>query len=356
MSLQEFHRKLQVTAREKGIPIFGGFELTSRCNLSCKMCYVQHKGADPGAGGDELSAKQWIELGRAAADQGALVVFLTGGEPLIRQDFKEIYGSFCRLGLRITLFTNGTLITDEFARWLSQIPPGTVDVTLYGAQEETYQNLCGQKGAFQRALNGIELLLKYKINTRIKTIIVKRNVRDYAGIKAIAQSYGLNFSVGSLIHGNRSAGIKAIAKERLSPAEMACFDFADPDQFDCAPVDIDQLKEQYRDLPPMFCGAGKSGFFINWRGQLVPCPLFEKPYTEPLLWGYGRAWDMLREEIKNIPGPAKCKDCDLRAFCPVCPGRLYLETGRFDELSKYVCQLAQKKEEFVKKISCSRVV
>jgi len=169
ISLQQFHRQLQKKAAEQGVPIFGGFELTPRCNLSCKMCYVKFKGAGPELMETELTARQWIELGRKARDNGTLVVFITGGEPLIRQDFKEIYEAFCRLGFRLTLLTNATLITDELARWLSAIPPASVDVTLYGASGDTYFNLCGARDAYDRAINGIELLLKYGVNTRIKT-------------------------------------------------------------------------------------------------------------------------------------------------------------------------------------------
>ncbi|HBX22961.1 MAG TPA: hypothetical protein DEF34_04925 [Desulfotomaculum sp.] len=348
MSLKEFHESLKLAAIEKGIPVYGGFELTTRCNLSCRMCYV--KGTGAGKTDHELTAKQWVELGRAARDGGALAVYLTGGEPLIRDDFKEIYESFCRLGLRLTLFTNGTLITEDLAGWLSQIPPACVDITLYGASETTYRNLCGSGEAFQIALGGLELLLKNNITTRIKTTVVKRNVHDYLAVKAIAQSYGLEFLAGSLIHGNRATGVKNIIDERLSPEEIYSFNLANLEQDDCSPIDLEDIKARYQDLPTMFCSAGKCSFLINWLGRMVPCALFEKPYTEPLVVGYKQAWDILRYEVTQIPGLEDCRGCDFRAFCEVCPGRLYLETGKFDGRSEYVCLHAKEKERLIRSI------
>ncbi|KJS10365.1 MAG: hypothetical protein VR67_18905 [Peptococcaceae bacterium BRH_c8a] len=347
--MKEFHQSLQKAAFEKGIPVYGGFELTTRCNLSCRMCYV--KGAGAGKSNHELTANQWVELGRAARDGGALAVFLTGGEPLIRDDFKEIYEAFCRLGLRLTLFTNGTLINEELAKWLSQIPPAAVDITLYGASETTYRNLCGSGEAFHKAMGGLELLLKNNITTRIKTTVVRSNVHDYQAVQTIALSYGLEFLPSNLIHGNRITGIKNINDERLSPGEIYSFDLANLEQGVCSPIDLENIKGQYKDSPAMFCLAGKCSFFINWLGRLVPCNLFEKPYTVPLDVGFKQAWDLLRHQVTQIPGLENCKGCELRAFCPVCPGRLYLETGKFDGHSEYVCLLAKEKERMMRNIN-----
>lgn len=346
-SLQEFHNKLQVSATIKGIPVYGGFELTPRCNLNCKMCYVKINTPCNELIKGELTTEQWVKLGQYAADNGALSIFLTGGEPIIRNDFKDIYIKYNKLGLRISFFTNGSLITEEFVKWLAQTPPASVDVTIYGASDDTYFKLCGQK-VYQKVINGIELLLKYNINTRIKTTIVRSNINDYEKIQEITKSYGLEFLSTSIINGNRNNGIKNIENERLSPEEIYNFTLKNLDEHECKNVDIEQLRNSQKNIPPMFCSAGKSSFFINWKGEMVPCPLLEKPFTKPLETGYKKAWDILRVEIEKIPGNNECKHCDSRIFCPVCPGRLYLETGKYDGHSDYVCRLAKEKEKLFK--------
>ncbi|MDD4715820.1 MAG: radical SAM protein [Oscillospiraceae bacterium] len=344
-SLQQLHSELQKEAAREGIPIFGGFELTARCNLSCKMCYVKQKGADAKPCEQELTARQWIDLGQAAAGQGTLTAFLTGGEPLLRADFQEIYDAFCRMGFRLTLFTNGTLITEEFAKWISKIPPSTVDITLYGASDHTYFNLCGMKDGFQKAIDGMERLLQYGVNVRVKTTIVKTNLQDYKAIKSIAESYHLEFLSNTLIHGNREEGIQKCAELRLSPEEMYQINLDTLDEYDRSPIDFQKRKDWIKNLPPMSCTAGRCAFFINWEGKLTPCPLFVAPYTDPLSCGFPEAWRLLREKINEIPAPVKCKTCDKRVFCPVCPPRLYLETGKFNETSEYLCLIAKTKEQ-----------
>lgn len=346
-SLESFHKRLQRDAAQKGIPFMGGFELTPRCNLSCKMCYVKFKGASGNYVSGELSAKQWIKIGKEAVDEGALVVFLTGGEPLVREDFKDIYKAYCKLGVRLNLFTNGTLITKEFAKWLSQSPPSTVDITLYGSSEETYQSLCGYKGAYQKVIEGIENLLENKINTRIKTTVVKSNLADYKEIKAIAKSYDLEFVSSNLIHGNRIEGIDNIKDERLSPDKIFEMDINELDKYNCNVTNFEKFKLENKNLPAMFCTAGKSAFFVNWQGRLLPCALFTEPFTEPLVEGFVNAWRGLGRKIMTIPSPNWCKECSLRVFCPVCPPRLQLETGSFEGHSEYICSLAKQKAKMV---------
>ena len=72
-----------------GIPVSGTFELTQRCNFGCEMCYVH----DCTQKTDPLSARDWLSLARQAKDAGTVFLLLTGGEPLIRDDFEEIYRS-----------------------------------------------------------------------------------------------------------------------------------------------------------------------------------------------------------------------------------------------------------------------
>jgi len=348
-TLNEFYNHLKMKAYELGIPFSGGFELTPRCNLRCKMCYVREDPNEPYQ--KELTASQWIGLGRMFADKGTLSLFLTGGEPLLRDDFREIYEGLNRLGFRITLFTNGTLLTEEKVRWLASIPPGTVDITLYGASEDTYKNLCGSGEAYLKAVNALDMLLKYGINTRVKMTVVKTNVHDFKAVREIARSRRIPFLAGNIIHGHRTNGINPCEKIRLSPEEIYSFDDADFENMDCEPIDIENMKRRHGDLPAMTCLAAKCGFFITWQGHLTPCALFTTPYTEPLKTGLDEAWSSLKDKLPEISKPEKCRSCDKIAFCSACPPRLKLETGRFDLHSEYLCKVAQRKEEYLIKIN-----
>ena len=94
-----------------GLPISGTFELTARCNFDCPMCYVHLKQEDIDAQGKELTAAQWIEMARQAKDAGMVFVLLTGGEPLLRPDFEEIYVSLIQMGLMVTISSYSVWLT-----------------------------------------------------------------------------------------------------------------------------------------------------------------------------------------------------------------------------------------------------
>lgn len=343
MSLETFQRHLQKNAGIKGVPIFGGIELTTRCNLRCRMCYVSKNSTTHG----EIDAKQWIRLGEELFDAQVLNLIFTGGEPLIRSDFKQIYLAYSKLGFRLNLFTNGTLITKDFAKWISQAPPATIDVTLYGASEETYFKLCGDSEAYHKTREGIENLLSQNLNVRIKTTIVKSNLADFGLIKAIVDSYQVSFVPSSLVHGNHKDGIVNLQHERLSPEEMDAF-YADNNK------DIGDLPDHSKNIviqnikrPPMACSAGKSAFFINYKGELFPCPLFSEFATYPLINGFRNAWKKLREDVQLIKLAEECIQCNLRSICPSCPPRMFLETGSYTGHSDYLCAITKHKKDMM---------
>ena len=95
------------------IPLAGSFELTPRCTLNCKMCYIHKSSCDKSAISEEKDASFWINLATQAKDAGMLILLLTGGEPLLRQDFEEIYVACKKLGLLVSVNTNATLLDSE---------------------------------------------------------------------------------------------------------------------------------------------------------------------------------------------------------------------------------------------------
>ena len=141
-------RTLHQTAAMRRQPINGTFELTSRCNLSCGMCYVRHSVTDRSACAHEKPAKFWVELAKDAAENGMVFLLLTGGEVFIRSDFFDIYEPLTRMGLVLTLYTNGTLISKEISDRLAHFPPSSTQITLYGATATTYESVTKVPGSF----------------------------------------------------------------------------------------------------------------------------------------------------------------------------------------------------------------
>ncbi len=146
-------RELHNRAAAHRQPVNGTFELTERCNLSCIMCYVGQSPSDVARrakDAKELSASAWLTLASDAVDNGMVFLLLTGGEVFLRPDFFQIYEPLTRMGLRLMLYTNGTLITDAVAQRLAQAPPSPIEIPLYGATAATYEAVTGVTGSYVR--------------------------------------------------------------------------------------------------------------------------------------------------------------------------------------------------------------
>ena len=144
---------LNFKARDKGIPISGTFELTPLCNLNCKMCYV-HLNKAQMQRTQLLPADQWKRIMQQAIDEGMMYARLTGGECLTYPGFRELYLFLRDMGIETVILTNGLLLDENMAAFLQNAPPAMMQVSLYGAEEDTYQKVTGMR-AFSRVMENI---------------------------------------------------------------------------------------------------------------------------------------------------------------------------------------------------------
>ncbi|MBL7132379.1 MAG: radical SAM protein, partial [Candidatus Omnitrophica bacterium] len=193
IGFREFTERFFLGKIRKRIPKRGTIELTNRCNLNCKHCYITHQGYD------ELDTHEWKHLLDQIADEACLGVVLTGGEPLFRKDFAELYIYAKLKGLLITLFTNGTLI-DKMIEVFKEYPPHSCEVSIYGTTEATYESVTGVRGSFRQCVQGIELLLKQGISVSLKTMVMRDNAHELNQMRDMATRLGVKFGYDSLIN------------------------------------------------------------------------------------------------------------------------------------------------------------
>lgn len=349
-------KKLIEQAKEREIPFAGAFELTSRCNLKCKMCYICQPANCKEAKSRERTTAEWIRMAEEARDAGALFVTLTGGEVFLREDFKEIYESMTTMGYRITIYTNGTLITPEIAKWLGKIPPSIVAITIYGASEETYDRVCGFPEGFNRVLRGIDLLIAEGVKLELKTTTIRGNSHDFEKLVKLADERGIELGVVDYVAPRREGCYSDPVGERLSAAELATYlkytkDYKNKNtgkdniekNSDTFNVDDKTVKDElWRDSDGAFrCATGKCGFWISWDGRLIPCGLLDEPESYPFETSLSAAWDELKRKCKTVPICTACKECSILEFCRVCPARLKAETGVFDTPAPYICEFTK---------------
>jgi MoaA/NifB/PqqE/SkfB family radical SAM enzyme len=151
-------------------------ELTERCNNDCVHCCINLPADDTDAKAREMTTEQVKSVLSQAADLGCLRVRLTGGEPLLRPDFEELYLHARRLGLKVLVFTNARLITAGLADLWARVPPLVpLEVTVYGMQEWSYEAASRTPGSFAEFRRGVDLLVEHRVPFVVKGALLPPN-------------------------------------------------------------------------------------------------------------------------------------------------------------------------------------
>ena len=345
---------LHQKGRRLGLPIAGNFELTARCNFNCPMCYVHLTPEQlKDSGKKELTAQQWLDIARAAKDRGMVYALLTGGEPLVREDFFEIYDGMRAMGILISINTNGSMLKGKNLEHFLENPPVRVNISLYGGSNETYQNMCGIP-AYDQVKENIRALRQAGIDVNVNLSITPYNKDDIAQIYEDAKELNVSVKASSYMYPSvRVNGSQYGCGDRLSCAEAAkCAVEWDmlrltEEEFAMRAESMAQLKINEQECSPtesgagIQCRAGFSSFWMTWDGRMLPCGMMTTPVANPLEVGFDKAWEQIRLASAEIRTPAKCVSCDLKKICGACAAVYYTETGKFDQVSEYVCQRAK---------------
>lgn len=358
-------RHLMAKASHTGTPISGTFELTPRCNFDCKMCYVHLSKGQQEDRGKELTADQWLTIGEEAARSGLLSLLLTGGEPLLRPDFFDIYSGLKNLGIMIAINTNGSLIDDDVLDYFKHNTPHKLNISLYGASEETYERLCGNAGGFRKTVYALKKLKEFGISTKVNLSITQYNASDVEAIKAITDEIGLHVQATPYMFppmrrshdligcGDRFTSDEAAEmKFRLNMLMMDDERFMKYGKSMVDGVRFIDEGDECLDVPTgeeltptehIRCRAGNCVYWITWDGRMLPCGMMEKPSHSVLELGFNEAWKRTREATQSIFMPPKCTKCDKRFACEICAASAYAETGSFGgEAPKYMCAYTDK--------------
>jgi radical SAM protein with 4Fe4S-binding SPASM domain len=343
---------------KNGAPLLGhlDLELTERCNNNCIHCYINLPSEDVRAKQRELSTPEIQDILTEAAALGALSVRFTGGEPLLREDFSDLYVFARRLGLKVFLFTNARLISPELAGLFARIPPlEKIEISVYGLKQKSYEAVSRVPGSFSEFWQGVELLLAHRIPFVVKGALLPPNRREMEEFEAWAtglpaMDFPPSYAIFFDLRGRRDSISKnrLIQRLRLSPSEgvavlrrqgskylrQFCRKFMGPDG--------DRL------FP---CGAGHTPC-VDAYGNLQACLSLRHPDTVyDLKTGSLRAalthfFPCLQELKATHPNYlTRCARCFLKGLCEQCPAKSWAEHGTLDTPVDYLCRLAHAQAE-----------
>ncbi len=356
-SLNDFFSKQQ----KSSMPSRLDMELTERCNNNCIHCYINQEENDKKLIDKELSTKELKNIIIKAADIGVLSIRFTGGEPLLRTDFNEIYLFTKRLGIKVILFTNATLIDKELIELFKKYPPGEkIEITLYGLSQDKYEKISRKPGTYTKAMNGINLLLDAKIPFIIKSVYItgkQEEIKEFEEFSKLIpyMDHDPGFSMNFDLRARRDSTKKNefIKALRTSPEDTIKI--------------ISRKKQEYikgmKEFAAKFmgpatdtiftCGCGKGGS-IDAYGYLQPCLLMRHPDTVYDLKN-GSFEDAFQSFFKNLrklksTNPdylEKCARCFLNGFCERCSAKSWMEHGKLDTPVDYYCEIAHAKAELL---------
>lgn len=346
-------------ASRRLIPLSGTFELSPVCNFACRMCYVRKTPQQVRTSQRKiLPLEEWLRIAQEAREAGMLYLLLTGGEPFLWPDFWTLYEELIRMGFLISINTNGSLIDDAAVEKLKRLPPKRINITLYGASDETYERLCGVKSVFSKVDHAINALHAAGIVVKLNCSLTPHNASDLEAMVAYAADRKLILDTTAYMFPpiRRDETKVGVNEDRFTSADAARYrletyrlqngperyrrflesiaaGFAEPPGLDegC----VDPLDGRIR------CRAGKASFWITWDGWLTPCGMMPEPKLDLTGKSFGAAWEAITEASGALRLSGVCEKCPNHEVCHPCAAMALAETGSVAGIPRYLCETSR---------------
>lgn len=345
---EEAYFKEYIFNQKDHFPFSGMLELTYRCGLNCVHCYC--KGSEDKK--NELTARQWKKILDTIYAEGCLWITFTGGDPLFRNDFEDIYMYAKQKGFIVKIFTNGLSVKKSILKCFLKSPPYALEITLNGITDKTYESVTQVEGAFPVVIRNILTLKEKKIPVLIKTNALSYNKHEVVKIKQWTEknigkpSPDTHFFKYDVMIYPRLNGDKTPCRYRLSFEEMETVRKSDPDLRKEYEQDLrGSLRKAKGDSSSLYtCNSWLKSFFINPYGKLKFCEFSEKLNIDITKGSFKKCFYDRFPCIFNerFQTDSPCRDCSLREICYYCPARAYLETGKEEGPVAYYCEMAKK--------------
>lgn len=331
-------------------PFMVSYSITTKCNLKCKHCYSDSVDQ---AAPDELSTQEAFALMDDLSRWGIGLLIIDGGEPLCRDDLLDILKYASSKGIRTTIGSNATLISEALAVKLLDAGVMAVAISLDGADAKTHDSFRGVTGAFEQTLKGIEACRNAGLPFQLNIVIRKENLSQLENMLRLALDLGANAAeFFDLVAAGRakeeckgqvlSLDERRQAMEWLAEAQEDCPIVIRVPGCPIYPLLLQQKQIQPKHFPkellkrvPYYdrgCAAGMPTGYIMVlsNGEVNPCMLLQvnlgniREQSIMSIWNNSPVLTELRQR-ELLKG--KCGECSYTVKCSGCRGRAYEETG-----------------------------
>jgi len=308
--------------------------------LRCLHCYVVNTLNE-----QELTTVEVTQLLDELAQEKVFFLILTGGEIFLRDDLFEILAHARKKGFRLSLFTNGTLITPLIADKLKDICPDVVEISMYGAKASTHENVTRVPGSFEASINAFNLLKERGIKIAFKPTVMRQNFAEYSEMKSLAEELKAIPRFSFLITARNDGDITPY-QYRLTNDQLIAF----LGQFTYAKEeDLEKICKERREGVP--CGAGRITCHITPTGKVTPCIQILTEVGDIRKESFHKIWWRSEELLKLRElsvSDLVCSACEFLPYCQICMGQAALEDGELTGCCKENRRHAEVRKEVIK--------
>ena len=321
-------------------------ELSPICNFSCPFCYVRQSPRELlEKGKNILRFSYWKGILDQLFEMGVLYVGFTGGECMLHPDFIEIYEYAAQKGFFIYLISNGSCLTESILDVFKKYPPISINITVYGGSEETYQKICGEREYFNKVKTNLQRLSEANIPFSVQMTVSRDNVNDVLKVYEISKHFNVRFGCGNTLISCERCTEEIQTSNSISDKEyraiMRALHQIDYKDAVAAPLPIPPRIN----TPGITCSAGRSSAFINHEGMMLLCVSYQEIKVSTFDHSLKECWREVVKAADQIPHIEECNGCIHGSHCMHCFGAHFYDTGNFTTPSPKLCYKKRHPEE-----------
>ena len=342
--------KIHKTFQLPRLPLEGRIDLTYRCNNNCLHCWLRIP-SDSKEKKNELSLEEIKELVDEARQLGCRRWSISGGEPMLRPDFADIFDYITSKSASYSINSNGTLITRPIAKQLKR--KGRKMIDLYGATAEVHDRITRKLGSFAAAMQGFAYLKEAGARFIVQIVPMKNNYHQLQDMLALAETLSPHYRFGAVwLHSSACDGReknREIRGQRLPPKKMIELDKPDLSYEESMVTQdyrhYDHLQDDDRIFLP--CLEARRNFHVDPYGKMSFCDYIKDPNLRydlragTLKQGWEEFIPSIGEKVRGGKEYLEnCGACDFRDDCGWCPVFGFLEHRRYSAKVEYLCEAA----------------
>lgn len=317
------------------------WNITKKCNLNCKHCYlpaIYKSGNTPEVTtSQELSTQEALHvIDQIASVNPEVLLILSGGEPLLRKDIFELTAYASEKGIMVVLGSNGIIINNKVAFKLKQKGGSGISISLDSTNPRIHDRIRSHNGAWECAVKTIRACCENGLSVQVNTVVTKDNYDEISKLVQFSQNLGVKvFSPFFLVCTGRGEEITDITPEQYE--QILSFIVKSQGKYNgmmirprCAPTFRRILYKSNPQSPLLKMDTGRCMAGIHYcritpEGDVTPCPYMTLSVGNVRNKSFKDIWENSKDfaSLRNPSLKGKCKLCEFQLICGGCRARAF---------------------------------